>query len=144
MRFSQDLHLAAQQLQQRISDLPPEKTILAGFSQGAITVMDLMLNQPNYAGMMFWSGQVYNRSEWLERLSTCAHQLPEIMMSHGEFDPVLPIFASKTWQNDLAQHGVKVDYCQFAGEHEIPLVVIQKSRDYLERVTKLNLGAASQ
>ena len=100
--------------------LESRKVVLGGFSQGAITALDVCLHQPegeSLGGCVFMSGAPQVVEQWSERLA--AHPHFPVLITHGMADPMLPCKAS-TWVKDLLeQKGASVTYKQHAGGHEL-------------------------
>ncbi|MFQ4137780.1 alpha/beta hydrolase [Nodosilinea sp. PGN35] len=92
--------------------VPPERTILAGFSQGGAMALDVGLQLP-LAGQIILSGYLHS-----------AAQMPvsprPVMMVHGTFDPVVPIARAQQASADLIALGQPVTWQEMAMGHEIP------------------------
>ena len=51
----------------RVYNLPTNRIVLAGFSQGAMLATDVTLHLDEApAGLMVWSGSIINHTAWLE------------------------------------------------------------------------------
>jgi phospholipase/carboxylesterase len=105
------------------ADLKPEKTCIAGFSQGAMLATDLALSSDGmFAGLGIISGTLVCREQWIER----AKLRPGLRyyQSHGVADQVLPVAAAeRLWSEVLAVNGLKGQFFKHRGGHEIPLEV---------------------
>jgi len=101
-------------------DIPYSKIMLSGFSQGAITAMDVALSLPAdkaVAGVTVMSGAPIVVEQWAERLKE--HLGIKVLVTHGQGDMVLPFVASG-WLRDLLQtNGAEVQYEQHGGGHEL-------------------------
>ena len=77
----------------------PAKTIVGGFSQGAMLATEIMLqHEQHLAGLVIFSGTLVNRTGW-ETQATAkfkgAGKTLNFIQSHGRFDPVLPFQAAE-------------------------------------------------
>jgi len=98
-----------------------DKIMIAGFSQGAMTAMDVALNQPPekaLAGVTMLSGAPIVVEHWAERLKL-HHEGIKVFVCHGQSDMVLPFVASG-WLRDLLQaNGAAIQYETHPGGHEL-------------------------
>ena len=82
-----------------------DKIVLGGFSQGAMSAMDLALSMPagkRVAGVTMVSGAPIVIEQWTERLKE--HKGLKVFISHGTQDMVLP-FAASGWAKQLLESG---------------------------------------
>lgn len=113
--------------------VPAGKTVLGGFSQGAMLSADVMLRSARkLAGVVLWSGTIIAEPEWVSRLER-AHGLP-ILQSHGVMDPILPFEQAERLRDHLQGADAKLDFVAFRGGHEIPDLVVEKTSAFLQRV----------
>mmetsp|Transcript_15863 Transcript_15863/g.60417 ORF Transcript_15863/g.60417 Transcript_15863/m.60417 type:complete len:327 (-) Transcript_15863:1665-2645(-) len=110
---------------QHFGGVPYHKVAFGGFSQGAMTALNLALNQckvdENYlAGCFMLSGAPVAVAEWEALLQADPNmtKIP-IFMSHGETDEVLPYPAARMCQSILEAHGFKVHFSQHPGGHGV-------------------------
>lgn len=103
----------------------PKKTVLGGFSQGAMLSCDLLLRttQP-YAGLVQLSGTLLAAQEWGPLLQK-RKGLP-VFQSHGVQDEILPYVGAERLRDALVHAGLSVEWHNFRGGHEIPRVVLQR------------------
>lgn len=97
--------------------------LLGGFSQGAMTAMDLALHLPEArpaAGVLMFSGAPIVVDQWSAKLAAREKERAlKVLVTHGQADPVLP-FAGSGWVRDLLQQGgATVQYHSHAGGHEL-------------------------
>jgi phospholipase/carboxylesterase len=96
----------------------PEKTILGGFSQGAMVSLDVALRLPHrLAGLCLMSGSIVAIDEWQPLLGTLK-SVP-IVQSHGRSDPLLPFDIAETLRDLLRAAGADVRWTEFSGGHTI-------------------------
>jgi phospholipase/carboxylesterase len=90
-------------------DLGPERTILGGFSQGAVMTWALGLGaeRPRPAGLIALSGFVPT-VEGLEL--DLASPTPEIVIGHGALDPVISVEWSRSARALLREAGIEPVY----------------------------------
>jgi phospholipase/carboxylesterase len=97
----------------------PERTVLGGFSQGAMLSCDVALRTDRpLGGLCLWSGTLIAEHEWTPRMASRAGL--KVVQSHGRHDPLLPFSLAERLRDLLTQAGLKVDFVPFAGGHEIP------------------------
>lgn len=111
-------------------DIPWNRIILGGFSQGAMLATDLFLRAPEAPkGLMLLSGALLNKTEWKELAANRAGS--KFFQSHGDQDMVLGHRGAAQLETLLINGGLKGSLVTFRGGHEIPMVVIQKATEYL-------------
>ncbi len=99
--------------------VPMGRTILGGFSQGAMLMTDVTLRlEEAPLGLAILSGALVSRPEWAERASRRTG-LP-VFQSHGRQDPILPFQVSERLRELLEKSGLKVEFVPFNGPHTIP------------------------
>ncbi|MDR4478619.1 MAG: hypothetical protein R3B37_02550 [Nitrospira sp.] len=108
----------------------PARTILGGFSQGAMLSCDALLHstQP-YAGLIQLSGTLVAKQEWGPLLLK-RKGLP-LFQSHGTQDPILPYVMAERLRDEFLQAGMMVEWLPFRGGHEIPEPVLRKLGSFL-------------
>ncbi len=111
-------------------DIPIDRFVLGGFSQGAMLATDVTLQlDENPAGLIVMSGTLQNEDVWRDRAKH--HKTLRVLQSHGRNDPILP-FAAAVWLRDLLNEaGADVEFLPFAGGHEIPHTVLDRFGTFL-------------
>ena len=103
----------------------PRKTVLGGFSQGAMLSCDLILHTDRpYAGLVQLSGNILAQPIWGPLLPK-RKGLP-VFQSHGVQDEILPYVGAERLRDTLVHAGLSVEWHNFRGGHEIPRVVLQR------------------
>ncbi len=103
----------------------PKKTVLGGFSQGAMLSCDLILHTDRpYAGLVQLSGNILAQSIWGPLLPK-RKGLP-VFQSHGVQDEILPYVGAERLRDTLVHAGLSVEWHDFRGGHEIPGGVLQR------------------
>jgi phospholipase/carboxylesterase len=94
--------------------VPIERTVLGGFSQGAVMSLALGLGagRPKPAGIVDFSGFVPTVEGWAPELEG---ELPPVAIGHGTYDPVIPVEFGRRAKELLEAAGADVTY------HESPL-----------------------
>jgi phospholipase/carboxylesterase len=117
------------QLQARYQ-IPDDKLVLGGFSQGAMLALDVALHRAKPpAALVLMSTTWVAAKDWEPRFSALAG-VP-IIMSHGRNDMLLPFSVSEALRDRLREAGAKVDWHQFLGGHEIPAAVLEAVGSFL-------------
>ncbi|MFQ5631133.1 MAG: alpha/beta hydrolase [bacterium] len=114
-------------------DVPMDRIILGGFSQGAMLAIDLSLRSktPPIA-LLILSGTLVD-SENLRKLALKRAGLP-FFQSHGTADPLLPYVAAERLNKLLNEAGLKGELHTFYGGHEIPQDILLKLNAFLENI----------
>lgn len=106
------------------------KTILGGFSQGAMVALDVTFHlDKNPKGLLLFSGSMINVHEW-RQLAPHRKGL-RFFQSHGSNDPLLRIEIAKKLEGLLTNSGLKGRLIEFNGAHEIPMPIIEKAQEFL-------------
>jgi phospholipase/carboxylesterase len=109
----------------RLKDIPLNKTLLFGFSQGGAMALELAIRK-NFEGVFALSS--YSHPEWkpLKNMSP-------IFLCHGNIDPVVPKAASQKSFDILLENGVKSELYYFDGGHEITNDLIEYCREKIKQ-----------
>jgi phospholipase/carboxylesterase len=113
---------------QRDAGFPSEKTVVFGFSQGALLAMDIGTRyQHALGGIVAISG-------WVNQVEDCVRELSPVaakqhfFVTHGTHDPLLPFAESREDINALKAAGLNVEWHELvkahtlAGEEELDLI----------------------
>jgi phospholipase/carboxylesterase len=106
------------------TDIPLEKTILAGFSQGGAMTLDVGLQLPLKA-LIVLSGYLH------APLSSPLPFSPPVLMVHGRQDNVVPLEAAVQARERLTAAGVNVSYQEMDMGHEIQLSVLERMKSFI-------------
>ena len=118
---------------ERTFSADPRKTVLGGFSQGAMLTCDAMLHTDRpYAGLVQLSGNLLAQPIW-NSLMPNRKGLP-VFQSHGIQDEILPYIGAERLRDALSQSGLTVEWHRFRGGHEIPAPVLQQLGVFLTKV----------
>ncbi len=99
--------------------IDPARTLLGGFSQGAMVSTELVLfGAHRYAGLALLSGTMLSPERWgpaIEERGASLH----VLMTHGEADTIIPIGAANALHERLRAAGATVEMTTYEGGHVI-------------------------
>lgn len=100
-------------------DLDAERIYLCGFSQGAIMSLSAALSEPaKFAGVVAMSGRAMPEMLPDEKDSDALEDFP-MLVTHGIYDPVLPIEHGRASKEILSRLPVDLEYKEYEMAHEI-------------------------
>jgi phospholipase/carboxylesterase len=106
--------------------IPPERTAIAGFSQGGAMTLDVGLAVAAGGGV---------DSQWLSAQSADPHaDLGPVLMVHGRQDPVVPIARAHQSRDVLKSQAVDLTYQEYDMGHEISPLVLREIRLFCEQL----------
>jgi phospholipase/carboxylesterase len=113
---------------------PVAETILFGFSQGCLMVVDVGLRYPHkLAGVVGISGYVFEPEELIREQSAAAPE-QRLLITHGFEDPIVPFEPAREQFKMLKAAGLNLAWHEFHKAHtiagELEMKVI---RDFVER-----------
>jgi len=98
---------------------PSELTILGGFSQGCLMAIDVGVRYPRQlAGIVGISGYVCEPDRLIEEASPAARE-QKFLVTHGTFDPLLPLQTTRRQIEKLKLAGMNIQWEEFRKEHTI-------------------------
>ncbi|TKD06409.1 alpha/beta hydrolase [Polyangium fumosum] len=106
----------------------PTRIAIEGFSDGASYALSLGLTNGDLFRFVFAFSPGFMRP--LTQVGT-----PEVFISHGVKDPVLPIRCSRTLVPTLESAGYTVTYREFDGGHSVPQGMLREAMDILQGAT---------
>lgn len=110
--------------------IPPERTVLGGFSQG--TAMSLALGlgrgRPRPAGIVALSGFVPTVEGFEADLTP---PLPPVAIGHGTFDPVIPVEWGRKTKELLQDAGAEVLYRESPMPHSVDPSFIEELQPWV-------------
>jgi len=113
--------------------VPPEQTVLGGFSQGAVMTYALGLGRgrPRPAGLIALSGFVPTVDGFELDLSA---PLPPVAIGHGTYDPVISVEWSRRARQQLERAGADVLYREYPLPHAIDPGYLSELSSWLARL----------
>jgi phospholipase/carboxylesterase len=128
-------HLAAfhDELWER-TGIPPERTVLGGFSMGSVMSYSLGLagGRPVPAGILAFSGFIPTVSGWEPDLPSRPH-LP-VFIAHGRRDPVMDVEFARRASGLLQGAGLPVTYLESDAGHHIDPAHLPAAIEWLSTV----------
>lgn len=118
--------------------IPSERLFLLGFSQGCLMTMELGLKSNHvFAGIVGISGWIAGLEDYPMAFGTAALK-QQVLMTHGRFDPMLPIASVREQAEALQKLGVDLTWKDYAKEHALDQDdEVHDIRDWMrERMTK--------
>jgi phospholipase/carboxylesterase len=111
--------------------VPIERTVIGGFSQGAVMsyALGLAAGRPRPAGIVALSGFIPT-VESLELDLRGRSGLP-VAIGHGTYDPVIPVAFGREARARLEQAGLDVTWRESPMEHTIDPAYLAALRDWL-------------
>lgn len=99
--------------------VPPERTVLMGFSQGcAMTLLAGLRAPQRLAGLVALSGYLPLDEHTAAERSAANQQTP-LFMAHGQHDPVVVLQRGEAARDALQALGYRVDWFTYAMEHSV-------------------------
>lgn len=141
VEIPQGLALARERFLVFLKELPRQfridykKTVIGGFSQGAMLTCDAVLHTDYpFAGLVQLSGNLLAQAIW-SPLIPKRKGLP-VFQSHGTVDDILPHIGAERLRDALTQSGLAVEWQSFRGGHEIPKPVLQRLSIFITKAFK--------
>ncbi|WP_269622340.1 alpha/beta hydrolase [Prochlorococcus marinus] len=110
------------------SRIPLDKTVLLGFSQGGAMALAVGCELP-LAGLIGCSAYPHPDLN-------VPKNSPLVFLSHGQFDEIVPIEASRKLLKLFEKQNNLVEFHCFDGGHEIPQILYENIRIFLESCFK--------
>jgi phospholipase/carboxylesterase len=117
--------------QQKQKGIPPERIIIAGFSQGGAVAYELGLSYPERFGGVLALSTYFATADTVERSEANA-DVP-ISVYHGTFDPMVPESLGVRSVETLKEMGYDPSYQTFPMEHSVCLEEIQDIGRFIRR-----------
>jgi len=117
--------------QQKHKGTPPERIIIAGFSQGGAVAYELGLSYPERFGGVLALSTYFATADTVQRSEANA-DVP-ISVYHGTFDPMVPESLGVRSVETLKEMGYDPSYQTFPMEHSVCLEEIQDIGRFIRR-----------
>jgi phospholipase/carboxylesterase len=120
--------------QLRKRGVPWSKTVIGGFSQGSAIAyaVALGMGRPRAAGILGMSGFVPMVRGW--KLDPRAKRGMPAYVTHGAFDPIIPVAFGRRARDLLAENGLYVTYREPRVQHSIDHELLPEMRDWIASV----------
>jgi phospholipase/carboxylesterase len=103
----------------RAKNFPTDQITLAGFSQGCLMTIDVGLRYPHkFAGLVGISGWVFEIENLQKEFSAFARQ-QRLLITHGNFDSVIPFDPVRAQVKKLQAAGLNVQWREFPKAHTV-------------------------
>ena len=128
---------SAEQVEQLIeaeisNGVPPEKIILAGFSQGGVIALHLGPRFSKSLGGIMGLSTYMCQPELLADEAHPANQQTPVFMAHGEMDDVVPIAMGKAAYDTLTANQYKVSWQSYRMQHNVNMDEINAISQWLQ------------
>ena len=111
----------------------PARTVLGGFSQGAMLSCDALLHSMQlYAGLIQLSGTLVAKQEWNPLM--VKRKGMRVFQSHGTQDPILDYAMAERLRDEFVQAKMNIDWQPFRGGHEIPELVLRRLGLFIKKI----------
>ncbi len=111
------------------TQVPLNKTVVTGFSQGGAMSLDVGLQLP-VAGVCCLSGYLHFQPK------ADRNPFPPTLICHGKADPVVPIAAARDAKEKLENVGVTVEYHEYDMAHQVIPAEINAVREFVLNLFK--------
>ena len=113
------------------SGIPPERVVLAGFSQGGAIALHVGLTcTEKLAGILALSTYLPS-ADTLAREASQTNRNTPIMMAHGTVDPMIPIGHAIRTRQELSRLGYPISWHEYPMMHGLCAEEIQDIRSWL-------------
>jgi phospholipase/carboxylesterase len=103
----------------RAKNFPADQITLGGFSQGCLMSLETGLRYPHrLAGIVGLSGWVFDIEKLIRDLTPVAKS-QRLLVTHGQYDPLLPFAEARKQVRQLQAAGLDVAWHEFPKEHTI-------------------------
>lgn len=111
--------VAALVAEEREQGIPPERIVLAGFSQGGAIALHLGLRYPErLGGIMALSTYLVRAGSWKGEVHAANRETP-IFQAHGSFDPMVPLARGQAARAALEELGYAVEWRSYPMAHQV-------------------------
>ncbi|MBU8913894.1 MAG: hypothetical protein KOO61_07715 [Spirochaetales bacterium] len=119
----------------------PARTVVGGFSQGAMVAADATLRLPRLpAGLLLCSGSIIAADRLRRSAEDRAVELRGLQVAqyHGQQDPVLPFGSGQALAALFESAGAAVQFTAFPGGHGIPQGIFPSIAEQLGKMLELD------
>lgn len=133
------IHASAKRIGQWIqheldAGIPANKIVLAGFSQGGVIALQVGLRYPQkLAGILALSCYL-PLADTLAKEKSPANAHTEILMAHGNDDPVVPVMLAEQSRDQLRAAGYEIDWHVYPMQHAVSVEEINDISAWLQKV----------
>lgn len=122
--------------------IPPERIILAGFSQGGVIALHLAARlKQKLAGVIALSTYMCEPESLASELQQDNVDTP-IFMAHGEHDDVVPVFMGKAAFDTLQQNGFNATWETYPIQHNVCMPEVNSISQFIQACLQQDKDAA--
>lgn len=114
--------------------IPPERVVLAGFSQGGAIVLHTGLRHASRLGGILALSTYLPLAESLPVEASAANRDIPIMLAHGDADPVVPLQLAEQSRELLQAQAYRVDWHTYPMQHAVCPQEVADIRNWLARI----------
>ena len=114
--------------------LPPERIVLAGFSQGGAIVLHTALRYPRRLAGVVALSTYLPLADTLNSEKAKENQATPIFMAHGRFDEIIPLPRALASRELLQKMSYRVDWHEYPMPHSVCMEEIGDVAAYLRSV----------
>lgn len=123
---------------ERARGLPPERLVLAGFSQGGAMALHVGLRAAEaLAGLLALSSYLPLAGRVADEATAVGRRLP-VFLAHGTADPLIPLRRARDARDRLRALGCPVEWHEYPAGHTVTVAELRDVAAWLEA----RLGAA--
>ena len=113
--------------------VPPERTVLGGFSMGSVMsyALGLAQDRPAPAGLLIFSGFIPTVSGWEPDLD--ARKGLPVFIAHGRSDPIMEVDFGRQARDLLTEAGLDVEYHESEVGHTIDPANVSAAMAWLQK-----------
>jgi phospholipase/carboxylesterase len=113
--------------------VPPERTILGGFSMGTVMsyALGLGADRPAPAGILAFSGFIPTVESW--KPSTADRTDLTVFIAHGRRDTVIDVSFGRNAKDFLTSAGISVEYHESESAHHIDPRTLPEASEFVTR-----------
>lgn len=101
--------------------VPPERVVLAGFSQGGAIVLQTALRYPKRLAGVVALSTYMPLSHTLSAEKNPANDTIPVFMAHGRFDDIIPLQRAQASRDLLIKAGYPVEWHEYAMPHSVSM-----------------------
>lgn len=114
-------------------DIPPEKIILMGFSQGGSMALNVLVKGRRKVGCVVVMSGFFLNYETIDQQDNLPVEVP-IFAVHGTYDNIVPMNLARDSLLVLDEAGFSVEWHEYPCEHRIVVEELQDIRAFIEKI----------